>query len=573
MRRLLPWILLLAALPLVVWLVVWKPPGKRPPSAAPPPPDSAEIEAPAPAESPSLKKWEPEPTALPGEPVTVELMEPPADRYAAAPMTEGDGAFAAIVAKLGRNDVVYDAALGRAARELAYQQSLLGGVLPLDLVDFLLRSAGAVDRTIEQGFVATSGEGSAAAREQLERMLAIPDRGASTGQVRVGIGEVWIPGAKLPHIVGVLISRRAVSIDPAPRRVELGEAWVLSGELPHRFTRPSALVLRPDGELKDAAVESGAGGRFRVVVPAGNTVGTLHVSVGATGPEGPMTLVQLPVEVGRPLPQEYASRLPPDERDITSVEAAEALALRLLNADRARFGLPILERDPRLDAVARAHSVDMRDGGFFAHVSPRTGGPGDRLQAAGYKAIGSAENIALESSIHAAESDLLASLGHRANILSRAVTHVGIGIAKGSLEGRTEWFLTQLFAKPLAAIDTAAFAASFRRAIGERRRARGLPDLRRDLGLERVAEANARAAAEGKLENLSRRTLDEAERAGLVPGKAQVWIQRSQDPAAIEAPDVVDDASFERAGVGVVQGSDEALGAIGIVLLLAADPR
>src|SRR5688572_17768167 len=116
MRRLLPWILLLAALPLVAWLVLRKPPGKPPPSAAPPPPDSAEIEAPA--SSPTLKKWEPEPTALPGEPVTVELMEPPADRYAAAPKTEGDGAFAAIVAKLGRNDVVYDAALGRAAREL-----------------------------------------------------------------------------------------------------------------------------------------------------------------------------------------------------------------------------------------------------------------------------------------------------------------------------------------------------------------------------------------------------------------------------------------------------------------------
>ena len=165
MRRLLPWILIIAALPLIAWLLLWKAPSRRAPSAAPPPTSSAEIDAPAPSASPTLKRFEPEPTALPGEPVTVELMEPPADRYAAASMTEGDAAFAAIVAKLGRTDVVYDPALGRAARELAFQQSLLGDVLPLDLVDFLLRSAGAVDRTIEQGFVATSGDGSIAARD------------------------------------------------------------------------------------------------------------------------------------------------------------------------------------------------------------------------------------------------------------------------------------------------------------------------------------------------------------------------------------------------------------------------
>lgn len=574
MRRLLPWLLLLlAALALAFWLLVWRPSRPSAPAAAPPPIDTPEETEPSAAPSSTgLARWEPEPTASPGEPVSIELMEPPVDRYAATPMTKEDEAFAAIAAKLGRTDVIYDPALGRAARELAFQQSLLGGVVPLDVVDFLLRAGGAVDRTIEQGFVATTGDGSAAAKEQLERMLAGPSPMRSAGPVRVGIGEVWIPGAKLPHIVGVLISRRAIAVEPAPRRVELGEEWVLSGELPHRFEKPSALVLRPDGELKEAAVEGGAGGRFRVAVQAGQTAGTMHVSVGATGPEGPMTLVQLPVEVGQPLPEEFGTRLPPDERDLTSTEAAEALAFRLLNADRARFGLAPVERDARLDAVARAHSADMRDGGFFAHVSPTTGSPGDRLAAARYKALGHAENIALESSIHAAEADLLASLGHRANILSRAVTHVGIGVAKGKSAERPEWYLTQLFARPLAAVDTAALAAKVRRAIGERRRARGLPELGRDLGLERVAEAHARAASEGKLDKLSRQVLDEAQQAGLLPGKAQVWIRRTQDPADIEPPDIVEDAAYARVGVGIVQSSEEAGGALGIVLILVGDP-
>jgi uncharacterized protein YkwD len=513
--------------------------------------------------------WEAEPSALPGEPVSVELMDPPAESYADAAMTKGDASFAAIVAGLGRTDVTYDPALGRAARELAFQQSLLDGLVPLDIVDFLLRSSGAVDRTVEQGYTATTGNTSEAAREQLKRMLGRPGRG---GAARVGIGEVWIPGAKLPNIVGVLISRREVEIDKTSRRAPPGEEWTLSGLLPPDHTKPTALVLRLNGVLEPIPVNEGSGRRFRITVPAGNEVGTLHINLGAVGPSGPTTLVQLPVEVGRPLPSTYSTRLPPDESHIKSPEAAEDLAFALLNADRSRFGLPQLTRDRRLDAVARAHSADMRDNHFFAHISPRTGGPGDRLAAAGYKALAHAENIALESSIHAAEANLLASLGHRANILNPTATHVGIGVAARDEDKRTDWHLTQMFARPVTAIDVAVEADRLRDAIARRRRAAGAPALARDPGLERVAQGHALDAAEGRMEGLGKRVLAEAERAGLTPGRAQVWIQRAYDPSSIEAPDVSVDAAYTRAGVGMVQSAADPQGAVGVVLLLASDP-
>src|SRR5512135_3656843 len=53
-----------------------------------------------------------------------------------------------------------------------------------------------------------------------------------------------------------------------------------------------------------------------------------------------------------------------------------------LNADRKAQGKPALRYDDRLASVARSHSADMRDHGFLDHVSPTTGTPENRLDAA-----------------------------------------------------------------------------------------------------------------------------------------------------------------------------------------------
>lgn len=215
----------------------------------------------------------------------------------------------------------------------------------------------------------------------------------------------------------------------------------------------------------------------------------------------------------------------------------------------------------------------MRDHDFFAHVSPSTGQAGDRLAAAGYRARAHAENIALQGSLHAAQAALLASLGHRRNILNPDVTHVGIGVAGRDADGRPEWHLTQIFALPVVAIDAEAEAARLRLAIAERRRAAGVPPLTRDRGLDRVALDHARDAAAGRLDGLARRALDAADRAGLAPGKAQAILHRTPDVAALELPPEADDASYARIGIGIVQPPEDPKGMAGVVLLLATDPR
>ncbi|MBE7448064.1 MAG: CAP domain-containing protein [Kofleriaceae bacterium] len=81
--------------------------------------------------------------------------------------------------------------------------------------------------------------------------------------------------------------------------------------------------------------------------------------------------------------------------------------------------------------VARAHSREMRVTGVVGHVSALTGSAADRVKVAGIRTGLVLENIARAYGIAEAQAGLMNSPGHRANLLSRAATHVGIGIELG----------------------------------------------------------------------------------------------------------------------------------------------
>jgi uncharacterized protein YkwD len=526
-------------------------------SATPAAPPSA-----APRPSPRPRSTGPD--AAPGEPFVVELMDPPAVRYGAPDKKPEGDAYAALVAKLGRSSLTYDAALGCAAREMALQQSFLNGLVPSDIVEFILRSCGAVDRAVEQGYVTMSEDGDAALARQIEKLL---EKSEGTGPVRVGIGEVWLVGSPARRVAGVLLSRRGVEIDPAPRRVEPGETWTLTGTLPRGHTDPNALVMRGDGTLEEQPLKIN-GDRFRLDVVMGPGAGTWEVSVGANGPFGHTPLVQLPVEVGRPPPQTYSTNLPPDESGVKTASGAEDLALRLLNADRVRSGLQALASDPALAAIARAHSEDMLGGHFFGHTSPRTGGPGDRLKAGRYRFAAYAENVALHGSIHEAEAALFHSLGHRKNILHPRMTRVGVGIAMKESGMRKQWYLTQLFADPVREIDPAASAAALLARMNARRGELGLAPFSPDARLDRIAQGQAAAAAAGDLEGLTRKALDAASSEGLAAGGSRAWAGQASDLADMKPTPALVEGAYARVGIGVAQRGED--GAVGVVILVAA---
>jgi uncharacterized protein YkwD/uncharacterized membrane protein required for colicin V production len=114
---------------------------------------------------------------------------------------------------------------------------------------------------------------------------------------------------------------------------------------------------------------------------------------------------------------------------------AEAQLLALVNGEREAAGLPALALDETLVPVGRAHATEMFEQGYFAHESPTTGDPFDRLAAAQITYLAAGENLAFAPDLLTAHRGLMNSPGHRANILSPAFGRAGMAVIRSRYHG------------------------------------------------------------------------------------------------------------------------------------------
>jgi uncharacterized protein YkwD len=95
-----------------------------------------------------------------------------------------------------------------------------------------------------------------------------------------------------------------------------------------------------------------------------------------------------------------------------------------------------LRWNENLAAVARAHSRDMLEQGYFNHVDPEGRNVSTRVDAAGIPWRAAGENIAIYGTILGAEGAFMNEPrfqhNHRYNILNASYTDVGIGIVQGA---------------------------------------------------------------------------------------------------------------------------------------------
>lgn len=111
--------------------------------------------------------------------------------------------------------------------------------------------------------------------------------------------------------------------------------------------------------------------------------------------------------------------------------SVEQEVVKLVNAERAKAGLPALKEDWELSRVAKYKSQDMHDKNYFDHTSPTYGTPFTMMKSFGitYKSAG--ENIAKgQQSASEVVNAWMNSAGHRANILNKNYTHIGVGYVK-----------------------------------------------------------------------------------------------------------------------------------------------
>lgn len=132
--------------------------------------------------------------------------------------------------------------------------------------------------------------------------------------------------------------------------------------------------------------------------------------------------------------------------DTSSPEAQdfEKQVLALVNTERQNAGLSALSWNDDAAKVARAHSKDMSDRGFFDHTNPDGLSPFDRMKNAGISYRRAAENIAAgQSTPEAVMNGWMNSEGHRSNILNPDLKEIGVGYYKGETGYRHYW--TQVF--------------------------------------------------------------------------------------------------------------------------------
>ncbi len=154
-----------------------------------------------------------------------------------------------------------------------------------------------------------------------------------------------------------------------------------------------------------------------------------------------LVVVVLCLAILWPLGAALAKRRPRSPRavGISYLSDLERRIYRLTNQVRRKHGVPVLDWERSLNAVARAHSADMLMRGYFSHTNPNGRSPHDRL-VSGYQfsLTMSGENIWSGTGHDSRETSLLARIivdswmsspGHRKNLVNPKYSDVGVGVA------------------------------------------------------------------------------------------------------------------------------------------------
>ena len=215
------------------------------------------------------------------------------------------------------------------------------------------------------------------------------------------------------------------------------------------------LPLRAVAEATGAEVGWNAQTSTVLIASAGNTGNTSGGSNTFPAPtptlpvNPPIATFPQPTPTPAPTPTPVATPIPVDD--------FERRVFDLTNAERARNNLPALIWDNNLARAARSHSEDMSRNNFLGHQGSTGSSVAQRIQTAGFTGSGGSENVASgQTTPETVVRDWMNSAGHRANILDRTVSHMGVGFS------RLDWRLrtTQVFGLAETARPTPAPAAT-----------------------------------------------------------------------------------------------------------------
>jgi len=290
-------------------------------------------------------------------------------------------------------------------------------------------------------------------------------------------------------LVVVALSPRPFSMSDVPRSIDAPGSIPVRGELSTGFQTPVFEVVNEAGAVTRVPAGEGTTIEASLEFPA---TGQYDVRLVATSTSGSGLVARFPIYVGQRPPSVLrlgATQTP--TATVDTPEGVEAALVARIDAMRSAQGLPPLERHDGLVAVARAHSQDMVDHDFFAHQSPTTNGPADRVRAASLSSGLVLENLGHGVDAASIHDGLVASAQNRSNILNRDVTHVGVGVVLRTTGSRREYVVTEMFFRIALAIDTSTAPATLLEQINRARAARSAGAVEIDPNLSRAAATAA----------------------------------------------------------------------------------
>ncbi len=121
----------------------------------------------------------------------------------------------------------------------------------------------------------------------------------------------------------------------------------------------------------------------------------------------------------------------------------------LTNESRVENDLSTLSTNSVLQMAAQMKANDMAAKGYFAHTSPEGLEPWHWLRQAGYAYSHAGENLAVDfvDSGDVTKAWMRSPL-HRANIVNKNYSEVGIAVASGVYKGKNTMFVVQFFGTP-----------------------------------------------------------------------------------------------------------------------------
>ncbi len=370
-------------------------------------------------------------------------------------------------------------------------------------------------------------------------------------------------------MAGLVMTFRWADIAPVPRELRKGAPISVRGELAADLGAPQVVIVPPNGDAQRTAAQEGR--RFAFELPT-HEEGEYRVELLASSRLGPTVVANFPVYIGV-APRTELTAMTDEASTSGSPAAIQEKLFELIEADRERIGRKSLKRMSELDAIALAHSEDMRDANFVGHTSKTTGSAAERVKRAGVRVTMVLENVGRGYSAEGVHRGLMDSPGHRQNILSPDVSHVGIGVVEVA-EGEGRAFLvTEVFTQlpePLGDLDDAR--DKLIELLASKRKAKGLKEARHDQRMSELCAAAARDffASESDerplIEALSRKAAGSKltyERLGALMMLVSSIEQASEVAALL-------DPKAKGIGVGIAQGtrSDTPENAIAVVVLL-----